>query len=237
MNAKRIIGTGLVLSLVASIGLVLGTPRAAHASHDDSRFGDRVRVDCDDGESINRAIRRSDLSEKLTIVVRGTCVENVVIDRDWVTLQPHDSGGSIEAADDTKPVILITGRHVTVQDFDGASISGGRTGILVGDGGSASILNNDITGTEFGLLVTNGSVALVEGNLIDHNVWGVVVGQKSTARFSDNTIVLNDEIGLIVQVTSSVRIFSGNSISNNGQNTTRLPRRWTVPQSFRTCTS
>jgi len=224
MNVKRIIGTGLVLPLVASIGLILGSP--AYADHDGSRSGNTVRVDCDDGETINRAIRRSSLSQRLTISVRGTCVENVVIDRDHVTLQPSKyGGGSIETADDTEPTILITGDHVTVQDFDGDSISGGVT---VRSGGSASILNNHITGANsasipVGLFISEGSFARVEGNLIDLNGFGVVLSFSANASFTDNEIVNNDEIGIVVGNSSSAVLRSGsigNNVSGNGKDTT-----------------
>lgn len=166
---------------------------------DDSSFGNGVRVDCNDGESINRAIRRSNLSEKLTIVVRGTCVENVVIDRDWVTLQPSKwGGGSIEAADETKDTIRITGRHVTVQDFDGASISGGSNGILVTDGAAASILRNTIT--------DNGVGVVVDGASSDGWVKFVNFGAEDMDFIVDGTVTCTDD-------ESSARVSGGVTIT------------------------
>ena len=213
MKTKRILGTGLAVSLVASIGLVLGSP--AHAGHNDSSFGNTVRVDCDDGESINRAISRSNLAEKLTISVRGTCVENVVIDRDHVTLQPSKyGGGSIEAEDETKSVILITGDHVTVQDFDGASISGGSVGVGVLEGGEASIINNHITGNRFGVFLFWGGIGLLEGNLIDDNEVGVLITFNSMGRLRSNQILSNDAGGF-VSGSSSAWFQTGNSVSEN----------------------
>lgn len=195
---------------------------------DDSSFGNGVRVDCNDGESINRAIRRSNLSEKLTIVVRGTCVENVVIDRDWVTLQPSKwGGGSIEAADETKDTIRITGRHVTVQDFDGASISGGSNGILVTDGAAASILRNTITDNGVGVVVDGASSALLEGNQIDSNAEiGVLVTNGSNARFFENDVDSNDGAGGLVNNGSSANLLGDNSFSNNGFNPPPGPLNW-----------
>ena len=215
MKTKRILGTGLAVSLVASIGLVLGQP--AHAGHNDSSFGNTVRVDCDDGESINRAIRRSSLAEKLTITVRGTCVENVVIDRDHVTLQPSKwSGGSIEAEDETKPVISITGDHVTVQDFNGDSISGGTSGIAVIQGGEASIINNHLHGNRFGVILIWGGIGLLEGNLIEDNDQGVNIGFSSMGRFRSNDISSNDTQGVFVGGSSTAWFQGGNVVSDNG---------------------
>ena len=229
MNMKRIIGAGLALSLVASIGLVLGAPRAAHAGHGgSSSFGGTQTVNCGGffNTSINKVIERSDRSRHLTINVKGNCIENVRIERDWVTLQPSKfSGGSIETADDTEPTILITGRHVTVQDFDGASISGGVT---VRSGGSASILNNHITGATsasipVGLFISEASFALIEGNLIDYNTWGVIINGSSNGRFESNQILFSDEIGVVVSEGASARFEAGNTVANSGQNATISP--------------
>ena len=228
MKVGRVIRLVMAVSLAASIGLVLGAPRAAHASHDgNSSFGDTQTVNCGGfwNTSINKVIERSDLGRRLTINVKGHCVENVVIDRDHVTLQPAGSGGSIETADDTEPTILITGDHVTVQDFDGDSISGGVT---VRSGGSASILNNHITGANsasipVGLFISEASFARVEGNLIDLNGFGVVLAFSSTASFTDNEIVNNDETGIVVGNSSSAVLRSGsigNTVSSNGKDTT-----------------
>ncbi len=220
MNVKRIIGTGLVLSLVASVGLVLGAPRAAHAGHDGSfsSSGNTQTVDCGGffNTSINSVIQRSDLGRRLTINVKGHCVENVVIDRDHVTLQPAGSGGSIEAADPEEPAILITGRHVTVQDFNGDSISGGNYGVNVRHGGAASLLNNHITGAvEHGVFVTGASSLLLVGNLIDYNGRRGVAINSGSGLVSDNRIVFNGEYGAWVLWNASA-FFEGNTISDNG---------------------
>ena len=220
MYVKRTIGAGLVLSLVASLGLVLGAPNTAHASHDgSSSSGDTQTVNCGGffNTSINSVIQQSDLGRRLTINVKGHCVENVVIDRDHVTLQPAGSGGSIEAADDTKDTILITGRHVTVQDFDGSSISGGNIGIAVNHGGAASILNNHITGANVGVALGSASAAMLDGNHIENSsVFGVVVVGGSNARFVGNQITYNDGIAILVARSGSVNLAGGNTVSNNG---------------------
>lgn len=219
MNVKRIIGTGLVLSLVASIGLTLGAPRAAHASHNDSSFGNRVRVDCNDGESINRAIRRSNLSEKLTIVVRGTCVENVVIDRDWVTLQPSKwGGGSIEAdsgGTSTWAVAVFGAQNVTIQDFDSIDAAGGIFAILISNGSAATIRNNTIHGASFqGLGIFRTSSAVAEDNWIHDNSQGIGVQGSSFAETKHNTITSNTFAGVVVVQSSHVQS-SDNDVSGN----------------------
>src|SRR5712691_11791438 len=68
------------LPLVASVTFAA----AFGAAHSAAARPVRVRVDCDRGERIRAALRRS--ADELVIEVRGMCDEDVLVERDKVTL-------------------------------------------------------------------------------------------------------------------------------------------------------
>lgn len=204
-----------------------------------------VSVDCNDGESINRAITRTNLAQRLTISVSGTCVENIVIDRDHVTLNAV-TGASIVAAETGDPfssaVAVLGATNVTIQGF--ASISGGFFAILISNGSQADVRNNTIHAANQGLGIWRNSSAVVEDNWIHDNTTGILVIQSSNivARrntinsnnygvrvfdsshgdFSDNAIAGNDARGVEANQGSSIRL-NGDKISANG---TGVSVRW-----------
>lgn len=244
MKSGLIIRIALALALGASLGLMLGSP--AHAGHDYDDWGrsgsNTVRVDCNDGESINGAIRRSSLSQKLTISVRGTCVENVIIDRDWVTLQPSKyGGGSIEAitgGTEIWAVGVFGAQNVIIQNFDSIDGAGGLFAILISNGAQATIRNNTLHDAAQALGVYRNSTAIVEDNwLLDNSVVGLLVTQSSGViarrntihtndygawildsshgNFSDNKVYGNSVTGVEVSSGSSAK-FDGDTITDNG---------------------
>lgn len=204
-----------------------------------------ISVDCNDGESINRVIARSNLAQRLTISVRGSCVENVVIDRDNVRLNAA-SGATIAAAESEDPfpsaVTVLGATNVTIQGF--ASISGGFFAVLISNGSQADVRNNTIHAANQGLGIWRNSSAVVEDNLIHDNTTGILVIQSSNvvARrnrinnnddgvrvfdsshgdFSDNEVSGNSTRGIEANQGSSIRL-NGDTITGNG---TGVSIRW-----------
>jgi len=85
------------------------------------------KVNCNKGETITEALQKSD-AKPITIEVKGTCNENVTIDRNDVTLIAHPSGGAISGVEPIDATIIINGDRAVI---DGLTLTGGGGGIRV----------------------------------------------------------------------------------------------------------
>ncbi len=164
-----------------------------------------------------------------TLLVSGTCYENVSIneDKDRITLDGQNSAiiSGLPANSATSATILIRGGGIVIKNF--ASITGGRDGILVLTGGAAVILNNTINGNyRHGVNVNENSTARIgfqsvndpapsPNNIQDNLGRGVSVTGSSNARIAGNTISTNGDDGVGVFSVSHADV-SDNNISANG---------------------
>ncbi len=149
-------------------------------------------------------------STPLVLRIRGTCSENITIDRDDVTLEEGLAGATILGG-----IIIDNARRVVVADLTitGSPTSPAADGILVTNGSSATIRSNIITGHQFyGILVQHGSFARVEQNQVRNNGLfisdgdgGIGVRLNSNVRALENTIEDNFVSGLQVFDSSSYR--------------------------------
>ena len=183
------------------------------------------RVDCDTAApgSLQNAIDA--IPPGGTILVTGTCHENVTVARDLVTLE---GGGeaTIDGPDATESTILIRGRGITVKAL---TVTGGREGIEVSRGGWAVIDGNIIRETgRFGIDVTGAAFAVIVNNAIHDNPnVGIALGMNAAAWIgfvteadsvaSPNSVTQNGAQGIVARRGASVRIV-GNDISNNNRN-------------------
>jgi hypothetical protein len=167
-------------------------------------------VDCGAGETINGALARGDTRKPMTIQMQGTCTENVVIERDDVTL--FGGGGSINAANASQPAIQVRGSRVTI--MGPVVVTGGMNAIGV-NGHFALIQNATLQGaTEYGLVVSNGS-ATVNSCLIRINALGGILLRGSHVRLTTSQVVDNPAgIGITAQRNASVTTVD-NTISGN----------------------
>jgi hypothetical protein len=90
-----------------------------------------VRVDCSKGQSINRALQ--DVADDLVVEISGLCEENVVVNRERVTLRgAAPAADGIRAATLDSPgsfAILVRSSYVRIENL---MITGGRTyGLIV----------------------------------------------------------------------------------------------------------
>lgn len=190
--------------------------------------GDTRLVDCDAGNSIGGTLPL--LKPGDTVLVSGTCVENVELSGqtgqfDGITL---DGQGitTIRGPDASRDNLRLTGvRGVTVTGF---RITGGRDAIHVRWGTMVFILGNTIeeTGRD-GIQLTRGSWAHVSSNVIQNNPRNGMQVQESTVRVgasldeppqpAPNLIQGNGSHGIAVSRASVVRI-NGNTIRSNRGN-------------------
>gem|GEM_PF-861687 len=181
-----------------------------------------VKLTCGGQRTITAAVEK--LKPGDTLLVEGACVENAVIPEQVVDVVVDGQGvATINGPDPTKASVTVGGRNITVQNF--GSITGGREGVLVDQGGTAKITNNIIHGTgNTGIRVSNAGFAAIALNTLENNVGnGIAIDNHSSGyigflSLSDTTAspntIQNNNNGIIILQSSSARI-QGNTISGN----------------------
>ena len=158
------------------------------------------------GQTIEQFL--DELNSGDTLLVNGTCNENVVVGtgRTGITLDGQGTA-TIIGPDTTEATVTITGRNITLKGF---TINGGRDGVRVTRGGTATITGNTITGaagTRDGIIVNRGGEATIDGNTIGSwGRFGINLDQNGTARIVNNTVQNNGSHGILVDESSSGRI-------------------------------
>lgn len=166
-----------------------------------------IHVQCGGGSTpIADALASAPDGGVLVIVIDGVCAENVVIQRDRVTLAgagPLVSDAVIQGPERNRPGVHINGaRGVTIV---GLTVRRGQT----------SPIGRDSTG-EHGIQVTNsGAVKIVRSEVSEHHDNGISVEQNSDAVVVDSTIKDNNATGVLATLSSSATI-SGSTIDGNG---------------------
>ncbi len=225
MKISRNVTQGLLVagSLLLAIGLLTGTAQARFL------FNSTITVKCAKGETITRALTRGLWAQlrgrPLTIIVRGTCHENVTIKQDDVTLLGDpDDGGTVIASDPALDTISIQGAKRVV--INNLTVQGSNTnGIHGSQGASFTVENNSIIReNRDGIRVSRGSRATIEGSIVGTIEEGTaVVGNRrdgvlivgGTAFVVDSWIQSNGRVGINVVNGGSV-IVENNDIKFNG---------------------
>lgn len=158
-----------------------------------------------------------------TILVSGTCSENILIRNEKQRLTIDGQGTAVVSAPSTaSPAFNVRGKGILIARL---TITGGGVGVHINRGSNAVLQNNVIqNSTSVGVIVEQLSFAVLTGNTIqNHPDAGIFVGENATARLgfnadsdvaaSANTIQANG-IGIAVARGGSARIV-GNIIQNN----------------------
>ena len=180
-----------------------------HERGHDVQFADRVRLGeraehtltCGPGRTIGDAIRR--LKPGDTLLVSGTCHENVQIGEEVHRITLDGQGTASINGDSSANAVTVKGTGITIRGF-----------VITG-------------GAPQGIAVTDGASALIDGNTIqyaDRN--GITVFRNSSADIVNNTIQYSGLAGIAIQNTSSARVgwfgppnnrvSAPNTIQNNG---------------------
>jgi Right handed beta helix region len=163
-----------------------------------------------------------------TLLVSGTCTENVEIGEEFQRITLDGQGAATINGDASAHAVTVRGKGITIRGF--VVTGGAPQGINVQDGGSAVIDSNVVeNNARNGIGVFRNSSADIINNTIQHNpVAGIVVDSISSARIgwagppnnrisAPNTIQGNGTQGIQVIRGSSAQIFT-NTIHNNGGN-------------------
>jgi parallel beta-helix repeat protein len=193
-------------------------------------FAATVSVDCSSA-SLQAAIDQAKPGD--TLLVSGTCNENVRIPEQFAKITLD--GGKTAAVNGPDPnghSIEVRGRGITIKSF---TVTGGRSGIAVGWGGSVLIDGNTIQNTgAHGVTLHHGSNASIINNVIQRNAGiGIEVTENSSARIGilgppdrvarPNTIQNNGQEGIYV-FRSSTAFIVGNQINDNRRTGIRVDR-------------
>jgi parallel beta-helix repeat protein len=223
----RLALSGALLGLLSANGSNAGAAQPAPPT-----VG-RAQVDCDKERAgaVQRAVDRARPGD--TILVSGTCHENVLIAEETARITLNGGGSAwIVGPDVTRNTISIRGQGITVTGF---TVTGGRTGIDIVRGGTALIDGNTIEGTgQFGITVGSWGAANIVNNTIQNNPGhGIsVIGNSFTfigfrtaidTVAGPNVIRNNGLHGISVTLSSSARIV-GNTISGNTGNGINVDR-------------
>lgn len=216
--------------VIASLSLATfhGAARADSNDNDRDRERDRskdrtVTVDCASGDTIAKALTRGDDRKSLTILVNGTCSENVVINRSDIKVAAAAAGATVVGPDGAIDVIRVTGSRVTI---DGIAVTGGRNGITA-DGAAGLIVQNALvqaTGRN-GITYAHGASGIVDTVTVTGNARDGVAIDAAQGTVINSQVTQNARHGVGVFNNGSARIGidnfnnpGGNVISANAQN-------------------
>ena len=176
------------------------------------------KVDCNKNGSINAELAKltsTGMTRGVTILVSGTCKENVLIQGfDRLNLLTTTLGTSInDASGGTQITVEIdNSQNVTVQGF---TINGGAAGVGCGTS-SCYLTGNTIQSSLFnGVLVSTASSAVLTGNVIQNSgERGLTVNVNSTVSSNSDIFQGNGSAGIFA---NQGYVFAGTAtIRNNG---------------------
>lgn len=178
------------------------TPPVAAQSDDAPPFAQdlTVTVDCDAGETLTEAL--DERAENLTIEFTGSCSENLVIERDRVTIRGLDASASLTGSPVPEPAIFVNGgQGVRLESFE---IVDSLFGVAAE--ASAGVELDDMTiqgSSSAGLALAGGSTArVVDSTFNDNGTFGISVFANSTLEL-EGTVEANDNIVGIIGSTGS----------------------------------
>lgn len=179
-------------------------------------------VDCDKGEKVQDEL--DDAEDGDVIEVSGTCVENITINKNRITLEGQP-GATLTAAVDEGSTITVQGLNTNISGFSSISGSGITSVINVQRGSSVEIQGNTIeNGVGFGIIVNSSAYARILGNTIQNNdIAGINVRQSASADILSNTVTGTRRQGIIVSAGAEADI-DDNVITNNGGDGIRVRR-------------
>jgi len=179
--------------------------------------GATVQVHCGASASgINAALSHLNPAGPNTIVVSGTCNENVVIQSfDRLTLQAAGSGATINdvSGGNNPTVAILDSQRILIQGF---TINGGSPGILCGDYSLCRFSGNTVqTAVDNGVIVSR-SKSSFDGDTIQNNGFrGLVLREQSSAVIAGVMLQGNPNAGADVHDGSFLYSLAA-AVQNNG---------------------
>jgi len=202
--------TKRLVTLLGSV-LVVSAPGVALADNDTKL------VDCTKGHSIQKAIDKRNPDRSLTLMIRGTCNENVTVDRDDLALV-GEAGATVNGTISIPGSRRVLIRALKVSSPTGAGVEGtDNAAFTVED----SFLERNATE---GLAVRNGAFATVRRTRLAENGQnapadsgrGIDARHGASVAASNNTIVNNRSDGVGVY-NGAYALLVENTVEGNGR--------------------
>ena len=152
-------------------------------------------VDCARGHSISRALEHARPGLKLTLIVRGSCNENLRIDRDDVTLQGDTViGATVNGPSANIPTIDIAGSRIAI---DGLTVTGGQSGIGIYGASNVRIANSVVRDTGLdGISIVQSQAISVINSKIQYTASIGIVADRGSMTISDSDVSFNKVAGV-----------------------------------------
>ncbi len=168
-----------------------------------------IPVFCDQGHSLQDKVDKA--TEGATLDVYGTCNEAVVIRTDSIrigaffgqTTNINPPAGSV--------AFTVLADRVEISDLN---ITGGTSAVLITDGSSATITNNQILNyTGDGIIIAGASSGSIQDNFLSStnaNNSAIFVVGTASALIDDNTIGASSASGILIAAASSALVGCNN---------------------------
>lgn len=162
--------------------------RRVEALEQNSSAPVEITVDCTAGDSVNAALNAAPASAtSVTITLQGICTENVVIDRNNVSLTGGSIADGIQALDPTLGTVLVI-RGVSNVTLDSLSITGGAFGLACRESSSVVARDIHISGAEVGVSSVGGSSCITIDAVLESNRIGIISAVGGFIRFVGGVI-------------------------------------------------
>jgi hypothetical protein len=195
-----------------------------------------ITVDCAAGEKVSDALAQSANAPSVTITIKGTCTEAVVINRDDVMLKSFAPGDGLQAPSADATVLALFAAHRT--RLQQLTLRGGSTGlaafggsifsaadlhvasatqnaVTVGTGATGNLGNPTIEDSGTGLNVFGGNLSAF-GGTISGSVTGVNAGNGGAVTLTGGLVLSDSSFhGVVAGPGGSVAI-NGATVRNSG---------------------
>jgi hypothetical protein len=170
-------------------------------------------VDCTRGQSIAQALERAP-ARKLMLIVRGYCNENVVIDRDDVTLQGDPAGGAtVNGPSADTPTIDIAANRITI---DGLTVTGGRSGINIYGASNIRIADSVVRNSGLdGISIAQSQAVSITNSKVQYAASIGIVANRGGLLIGNSEVSFNKAGGVHIASGSNLTA-NASSFSSNG---------------------
>ena len=167
-------------------------------------------VNCDQSESINDALAHQ--SESITISVRGTCSEEVFINRDHVILTAINPNNPPTLTHEGTPLFVSGARDVSLSNL---KITGSPSYVgVIASNSQVTLESCEIWNKSIGVEMGGLSAVDIRNSQIHDNGGGISIGAGGVLTIYDTHVDGNNSTG--IGVTASTLHTVRSTISNNG---------------------
>jgi parallel beta-helix repeat protein len=163
--------------LFAAVALILSAALTVPASATDLTAGTGAQF-----KTIQQAVDAAKPGDTV-LVAAGTYVENVVVNKP-LTITAASGRPTVQAADASKDVFLVTSSGVHI---DGLTLTGGASGVNVGQVSSCVVSNVNAYGNVHGVYLARATSSDVRNCNLSDNGYGVYCDYASSNTIANNT--------------------------------------------------